>query len=309
MPKDYFIQPDVPDPVLSDATVLELARQHAPRAQAVTRVDEEGGEARTYHIDDDLLLKVQRPHRLRPRTSLKREVFFLNRLAGIEGISVPRVLGYGHPESLVEYTLMTRMPGIAIEFADLNGPARRQALFDLGCMLRRIHSLPQAAFVESRLFPGDQSPVDVYWRFGNLFDEAVELVHAQRTPHEWTFALPPQAVARAAMRLLPDADGCVALHSNPGPEHVFVDAVSGRLTGSIDFGDAYISHPVHDLRRWRCPQDRQDIWDGYVSGAPVNESFQQTWRVACALTDMLAIARAPHCRKAAVEELSRILKQ
>jgi hypothetical protein len=119
MPKDFYVQPDAPDPVLPDDVVLKLSRQHTSDAQAVTDVDETGGEARTYMIDETLILKTQRPQQLRPRTSLSKEVFFLNQLAAAApDLSVPRVLGYGREQTfdgtVVEYTLMTRMPGIAM---------------------------------------------------------------------------------------------------------------------------------------------------------------------------------------------------
>ncbi len=81
MPRDFYIQPDAPDPVLPGDVVLRLARLHAPQVQAVTGVDETGGEARTYTIDGTLILKTQRPQQLRPRTSLEKEVFFLNQLS------------------------------------------------------------------------------------------------------------------------------------------------------------------------------------------------------------------------------------
>ena len=73
MPKDIYLQPDAPDPVLTDAVVLGLVQRHVPNAHAVTGVDESGGEARSYLVDASLILKTQRPHRLRPRTSLAKE--------------------------------------------------------------------------------------------------------------------------------------------------------------------------------------------------------------------------------------------
>jgi hygromycin-B 7''-O-kinase len=139
MPKDYYIQPDAPDPLLSAEQVLTYARQHAPDAKAVTGVDETGGEARTYAIDHHLIFKTQRPQQLRPRTSLRKEVFFLQQLEGVAGLNVPRVIGYGHPEPQVEYTMMTRMPGVAFRNAQLTGETRREALKALGRMLRRVH--------------------------------------------------------------------------------------------------------------------------------------------------------------------------
>lgn len=80
MPKDVYIQPDAPDPILPEELVLSLVRRHVPNAQAVTGIDESGGEARTYAIDSALILKVQRPQQLRPRTSLEKEVWFLQHL-------------------------------------------------------------------------------------------------------------------------------------------------------------------------------------------------------------------------------------
>ena len=307
MPKDYYIQPDAPDPVLSHEVVLALARQHAPAAKAVTGVDETGGEARTYAIDEDLIFKTQRPQQLRPRTSLKKEVLFIQQLEGIEGLNVPRVLGYGHPEPLIEYTLMTRMPGVAFRHASLEGQIRYEALIGLGRMLRRIHSIPQEPLRQSGLFFGDSSPVDVHWRLGSIFDDVAEMVHKDGKP--WGFRLPADEVGRRLMRSLPVVKEIVALHSNPGPEHTFVDPLTGKLTGLIDFGDAYFSHPVNDLRRYRAPADRRAVLDGYLEVGPVNDDFLAAWRVGCGIADMVAMMYAPDAQAAAAEELENILRK
>ncbi len=305
MPKDYYIQPDAPDPVLSDEQVLAIVRQHAPDAKAVTAVDETGGEARAYAIDDDLIFKVQRPQQLRPRTSLKKEVLFLQQLEGVKGVQTPKVIGYGHPEPLIEYTLMTRMPGIAFENAGLTGEKRHEALIDLGRMLRRIHSIPQDTLRASGLFFGDQSPVDVRWRMGSMFDDLTEIIRDRGI--KWDYPIPPEKIGRRVMATLPDTWEIVALHSNPGPEHVFVDPASGQLTGIIDFGDAYFSHPVNDLRRFRAPADRAAILTGYHEDSPGSEEFMAIWRVACAIADIIAIALSAEYRDAAAAELDRIL--
>jgi len=304
MSKDYYIQPHAPDPLLSDEHVLTLARRHAPHVKAVTGVDETGGEARTYTIDEDLILKVQRPPQLRPRTSLKKEVLFLKQLEDVEGVTVPRVIGYGHPEPLLEYTLMTRMPGVAVRNAELTGETRRQALKAAGRMLRRIHAIPQEPLRASGLFFGDQSPVDVRWRMGSLFDDLAELIRSRGI--RWDFPLTPQEIGRRAMATLPDTWEIVALHSNPGPEHTFVDPYSGRLTGIIDFGDAYFSHPANDLRRWLDPQDRDAILSGYSESAPLSEEFMAVWKVASAIADISAIARSKGYRAAAAAELETL---
>src|SRR5262245_19998988 len=121
MPKDIYLQPDVPDPVLDNELVLSLARRHEPHARAGKAVDESGGEARTYFIDDDFILKTQRPHRLRPRTSLEKEVFFLKQIAEqAPDMPVPRVLDYGRTEPYIEYTLLTCMKGVALRHVKLD---------------------------------------------------------------------------------------------------------------------------------------------------------------------------------------------
>lgn len=307
MTKDYYIQPDAPDPVLSESIVMELVHRHLPEAISVTGVDENGGEARTYAIDQNWILKTQRPQQLRPKTSLKKEVFCLDCLKTISGVCVPKVLGHGKEGKNIEYTLMTRMQGVAIEYAELNGVPRQKVLMGLGQMLRKIHELPQSLFLESQLFPGDHSPVDIRWRFGNLFDDVIELIDKSSQP--WSFPIDPIKISRLAMSALPDVDMWVVLHSNPGPEHVFVFPETMQLSGIIDFGDAYFSHPVHDLRRFRSPEDRKAVFAGYIAEAPVSENFIQTWRVAQAVTDMIAIVRNPDYCEAAKEDLDQILKE
>jgi len=50
MPKDFYPQPDVPDPVLANELVLSLVGRHVPAAKEVTGEDESGSEARTYAV-------------------------------------------------------------------------------------------------------------------------------------------------------------------------------------------------------------------------------------------------------------------
>lgn len=307
MAKDFYLQPEAADPVLDSQTVLAIVRRHVSVAAAVSAVDESGGEARAYAIDDNLILKVQRPQQLRARTSLVKERFLLDQLARVAGVYVPRVIAGGSAGPAIAYTLMSRVPGVALVAATLGGEPRRRALFELGRMLRRVHGIPQQPLFDARLIPGDHTPADVRWRFGTLFDEAVAL--AARATVAWPAGLDPPHLARLAMRALPDVDTFVALHSNPGAEHAFVDAHSGQLMGLIDFGDAYFSHPVHDLRRFRCPADRAVVYEGYGADAALSPNFEQTWRVACVLAALLAVVHNPECRAAALDELSALAKQ
>jgi hygromycin-B 7''-O-kinase len=96
----------------------------------------------------------------------------------------------------------------------------------------------------------------------------------------------------------------VPLHSNPGPEHVFVDPVTLRLTGVIDFGDAYLSHPALDLRRWWQPADREAIFAGYsAAGTPLSRSFLTTWQAISVAALMQDFATRPGRRAESLDAL------
>lgn len=312
MPRDFYVQPQAADPVVPNDVVLALARKHEPRARTVTGIDESGGEARTYAIDNALILKTQRPQQLRPRTSLAKEVFFLNQIAAVApDLSVPRVVGHGQelaPDgTVVEYTLMTRMPGVAMRHASIDDAARRAVLIRLGVVLRRIHSLPLAPFVASDLFPGDISFVDTQIRFGNLFNDLADELHA--TGHAWRLPRTPEQVGAQALAAVPRSHDRAALHSNPYLEHVFVDPEQGMYSGLIDFGDAYISHPAFDMRRWNRPADREALLQGYTSEAPVSDAFLATWRAVMVLGDMITIAYYPDRATEAEQDLTDLLAE
>ncbi len=306
MPNDLYVQPDAPDPVLTDAVVLSLVHRHVPDAHAVTGVDESGGEARTYRVDDGLILKTQRPHRLRPRTSLAKEVAFLRHLAAFPAIPVPRVLGYGHIEE-IEYTCMTRIAGDAMIRQTITGPERVRVLQALGQMLRQIHAVPQAPLAATGLVPGDRTADDLRARLVDAFDELLAALHP--TGDVWQFARSPRHVIAVALAALPDTTTFVALHANPGPGHTFADRMTHTYTGTIDFGDAYHSHPALDLRRWKDPADRDALLAGYLAAGPVEETFMSVWRVTQVWADMAAILSAPKYRDAAHAHLLRMLEE
>ncbi|HEV2124118.1 MAG TPA: aminoglycoside phosphotransferase family protein, partial [Chloroflexota bacterium] len=290
---DEYVQPDAPDPVLDGASVLQLARRHVSEAQEVLAVDESGGEARTYFITTPskrVVVKVQRPHRVRARTGQEKEAFFLQYLATHgrdDPFPVPRLFGHGREvlpagadgtSLLMEYTVMSHIPGRAIQHTTLKGPMRQAALADLGTVLRRIHALPQAPLAESGLFPGDRCDDDLATRLEVPAAGAVSRLH--QTGAERLLPESAEALVRHVIRALPRGGPRVALHANPGPMHTFVDPRTGAFTGLIDFGDAYISHPALDLRRWDWHEDRLALLEGYQRDGAVGEDFLQTWRVA-----------------------------
>lgn len=304
LPRDSYSQPDVPNPVLDERTVLDIVRQHGGSGSAVTSVDETGGEARVYLIDDTLVLKVQRPHRLRPRTSLEKEAFFLNQLAADPDIVVPNVLGYGRRDS-IEYLVMTRMPGVAALRVEITGAKRMDVLHRLGRTLRRLHSLPQAPFYDSALFPGTRTRDAFVAGAWDALGHAVQVISA--TPSLWPFDIAPADLAPRVLAALPAAVDLVALHSNPGPEHTFVEPATLAFVGLIDFGDAYIGPPAFDWR-WPTHEDALAILQGYGDEAPLTDEFMAAWYAGLVLSDMRALATRPERRPQALERLRDLIK-
>lgn len=305
--EDTYSQPDAPDPVLDGELVLSLVQRHVPEARAVRGVDESGGEARTYAIDDTIILKVQRPQQLRPRTGLEKEVFFLRQLEQVPEACVPWVLGYGREGSNIEYNVQTRMPGRAMRHVPLDENSRGQVLTELGKTLRRVHELAQEPFRSSGLFPTDDGFDVVQARFAHYFASTAERI--RREGRQWSLGQTPDEVGEMALAAIPRSNECVALHSNPGPEHTFVLPETGTYSGLIDFGDAFISHPALDLRRRAGPQDREAIMRGYTAEGPVSDTFLGTWQVVQVLSDLIDIAHYPDRAASAERDLQELLRR
>jgi hygromycin-B 7''-O-kinase len=284
---DTYSQPGAPDPVLSEEMVVAAAAQHVPDVGRLLEVDESGGEARAYMLDGGIVVKTQRPHRLRPRTSLAKEAMFLQELDRAGDFPVPKVLGHGHAEG-IEYLCLTRITGVASRHVQLDPGQRSELLRTLGGVLRSIHQIDQSRLRASDLMPGDNKPSDLGQRFHDAFARLAEALDSDET---WRGDLDIRQLASEQIDHLPDHTEPVALHSNPGPEHVFVDPSTGRFIGIIDFGDAYRSHPAMDLRPWRQPADTADLVTGYRAAGPLPAGFENVVATCQIMAELGQVAR------------------
>ena len=301
---DTYSQPDAPDPVLSPQTIAKIAAAHTKHAGDLLEIDESGGEARAYLLAGDVVVKTQRPHRLRPRTSLAKEARLLEHLAPTMGALIPQLHGYGRldaPEGDVEYLVISRIPGRAVRHVNLTGENRLALLFATGLLLAQMHAAETAPLaVEDGLFATDDDGAALRVRLEAGFADLADSIAAQ--PGTWTLPITPEAVAERALAVLPEHFTPVALHSNPGPTHVFCDE-NGRLTGVIDFGDAYLSHQAMDLRTWPDPVDRLLLRTGYFDGAAADAGFDAVWNAAMIYTDVAVMAGRPELAEAAAADL------
>jgi len=105
--------------------------------------------------------------------------------------------------------------------------------------------------------------------------------------------------------------GKTLLHGDLKDEHVLYCDRRQEVTGLIDFGDAYISHPAFDIR-WPRRDDRLAILDGYRAEAPVNDGFLVAWRAVQVLSDMAALTSprfGAERRAQARENLTAMLRE
>lgn len=298
--REYY-QKEAPDPILDEPLVLHLVCRHLPVAETVRGIDETGGEARVYFVDEAVVVKVQRPPQRRSWTSLEKEVVFLRHLAKeAPEISVPRVLGYG-TEDGVEYTVMTRMPGDAAVRTPIPESARVPTLMALGRTVRQIHQVPQEPLRASGLFPEEYTLQDLKAAVEEDIYDYQD--YMDKRGIDWPFSFDLSTLVAGATAHLPSAPMAVALHTNPGPTHTFVDPVTGALTGLIDFGDAYRGHPAYDLGRWPAPNDRETVLKGYLEAGDPGKAFWEFWDVASVMADLLAIVRYPESRPEAIQHV------
>jgi hygromycin-B 7''-O-kinase len=235
---DVYSQPEAPDPVLPAALVLRLARRHLPDdvlRDGAVEVDESGGEARAYLFDGapldgrgrgqaggdgGVVVKTQRPHRLRPRTSLAKEAALLTALADPLAGRIPRLYGYDCVDTdagSVEFIVMSRIPGGAAGRSEVPPPAKRELLAEVAAVLRIVHALDAGGLGAAGPLPVDEGQAGLRARLEPNFADLAE--HLSDRPERWPLDVPPERVAERALAALPRqlAQPPVALPPTPVP--------------------------------------------------------------------------------------------
>lgn len=130
---------------------------------------------------------------------------------------------------------------------------------------RKIHTRHQS----DAIVPSDLSD-RIYRRYQYAIQKKDNL-----SPEEISNAL---TTIKSNLHDIHHKDEYVALHANPYIPHVFVNERTHQYTGIIDFGDAYIGHPIFDMWYWN-PKSRQVLLSGYTSQKPVSDSFQKVFDI------------------------------
>jgi len=149
-------------------------------------------------------------------------------------------------------------------------------------MLFLIHSVDVKPFIDSGLFTDiDKNVSDVKARLQANFDWGLQRLSEKLSQSEINKA---NASAAEEISKITEAT-IVPIHANPSSTHAFVKS-NNRFSGLIDFGDAYISHPICDMRRWAL-SERQPLFEGYISSGKATKDIAVVYEAAAALEKIL----------------------
>jgi aminoglycoside phosphotransferase (APT) family kinase protein len=216
--------------------VRACIRAHTPLAAATVEPLGAGTDSVAHRVDGSWVARF--PATARARASLESELALLPRLAAALPVAVPRcehvVRDRDGAPVMAAYRILAGEPASAAALAALPEAARNRAVGDLAAVLAALRRIPpETAGVRLRPHQG----------FGHPSQRALHRRHRGRLGA--ATAARVEALWRAFDAEPREAP--VLAHADLKPEHVLHDPRSGRLTGVLDWGDACLSHPDHDL--------------------------------------------------------------
>jgi aminoglycoside phosphotransferase (APT) family kinase protein len=214
--------------------IRALLTRHLP-GDEVRSVAELGGglDNVVYEVNGELVVRRSRePDAATRRDSTRREAELLAAVAEVSTLRVPELVFADLEAGVLAYA---KLPGLPLNEHPVREPARLSA--PLGRFLGGLHGAPLARFEE--LAPRDTEPLSSW------LDEAEEgyreiaehLPAAARTLVEDFLGQPPP----------PQPHTMTFCHNDLGAEHLLVDVEASGITGVIDWTDAAIADPAHDL--------------------------------------------------------------
>lgn len=228
--------PAAPDP--SADVVRRLLARHLPgwRATSVVPLGE-GVDNAAFDVDGELVVRCStHPDPGERSRRVLRESRVLATVAATSPLPVPVPRFTAPEDGCLAYA---RPPGVPLLDVPAAQRSRRAAAVGavLGGLLTALSALPVELMAE--VAGVDDTPP------GEWLDECRDLLPQLRS------AIPGRHLPTVRAFLDADppdpADRLVFTHDDLGIEHVLADPDTGRVTGVLDWGDAAVADPAHDL--------------------------------------------------------------
>ncbi len=238
---------DQSDHDLDEIIVGELVAAQFPdlAGEPVSRFGA-GWDHELFSVGEQWILRF--PKRAERVPWLLREQVILAAVLPVLGPLVPAFELAGEPSATYGYPFVgyRRLPGVGADQV----PVAAGLAGDLGRVLAALHGVP-ADHIPPTPDNWEKEPLS------GVRDELTSAAHLARPVLEAAVleaaVLDAALLARAepylsGLAALPAQDGPARLiHDDICPDHLLVDAVTGRLTGLIDFTDALVGDPVLDF--------------------------------------------------------------
>lgn len=184
-----------------------------------------------YEVDGALVVRVSKAPDPRQRAArVTREAELLRTVSAFSSLPVPDVVFVDEAAGMYGYR---KLPGTSLLGHRADVPATLAP--ELGTFLTGLHRAPPA--VMEPLAPPDTEPLQVYLDGATrAYEDLGDVIPDRHRPAVESFlGLPPP----------PEPAVRVFSHNDLGAEHILVDRTA--VTGVIDWSDAAITDPAHDL--------------------------------------------------------------
>lgn len=184
-----------------------------------------------YEVDGSMVVRVSKEPDPRQRAAgVVREAELLRTVPAFSSLPVPEVVFVDEAAGMFGYR---KLPGTPL--LDHRGDVPATLAPELGRFLTGLHRAPPA--VVEPLAPPDTEPLQVYLDEAiRAYEEVADVIPDRHRPAVESFLgqpPPPEPAVRAFS------------HNDLGAEHILVDRAA--VTGVIDWSDAAITDPAHDL--------------------------------------------------------------
>ncbi|HEY9408017.1 MAG TPA: aminoglycoside phosphotransferase family protein [Jiangellaceae bacterium] len=210
--------------------------QHLPRLRLRSVVELGSGlDNVAYDVNGELVVRRRRdPDQVRQSTGVRREAALLTAVAAWSTLPVPEVVFVDEITGVIAHRLLPGRP--LLDRPDVD-PARLAPA--LGSFLSRLHLVPLEEL--AGLVDHDDAPPQAWLEETRVAyrEIASYVAAADQSRIEDFLAAPPP----------PESPAVAFCHNDLGAEHLLVGGEPASVTGVIDWTDAALADPAHDLAR------------------------------------------------------------